>query len=201
MNDKFTGQAYIDHWTTRMARGPREAGTERNADEVWDFITGWLEKDEPRSILEFGCAYGRMLRRIQARWPKAKLYGVDLSKAALDHLEANWQGNSPRLFNQSSPPLHLRVDMIFTCTVLQHVTDDEILAKIANGFGRILKPGAILVLFENVTYAGGGGGAHMRHFGPRDYMGLWPELAWEDRGAFMHGFEAHELMIGRKAAE
>jgi SAM-dependent methyltransferase len=194
--DKLKGQAYLEHWEKRMARGPHEAGTEENADAVWAFVKPHLADFTPRSVLEQGCAYGRMLRRIRNQWPKAKLYGVDISKDALTHLEANWVSRPPTLFNQSAPPLDIKVDMIWTCTVLQHVTDDQVLGEIVEGFRAILNPKGKLVLFENVTWAHGGGGAHMRHFGAADYMGLWPELRWQDCGTFMHGAESHELMIG-----
>jgi SAM-dependent methyltransferase len=195
---KLTGQDYIDHWKTRMAKGPLEAGTEKNADDTWRFIAGFVERDEPKSILEFGCGYGRMLRRLRNRWPKARLYGVDLSAEALEHMKANWQGRPPMLFNQDSPPMHIRVDLIFTCTVLQHVTDDGTLGRIAEGFRAILRPGGSMVLFENVSHRTGEGGAHMREFAAADYMALWPELKWRECGILVHRLEAHSLMIGRK---
>ena len=196
--NKLSGQAYLDHWKTRMAKGPLEAGTEKNADDTWNFVSGFLPEDEPRSILEFGCGYGRMLRRLRDRWPKARLYGVDLSAEALDHLKANWERRPPILFNQDSPPTHIRVDMIFTCTVLQHVTDDAVLGRIGEGFRAILRPGGLMVLFENVSHGPGQGGAHMREFAAADYMALCPELKWRECGIFVHRLEAHSLMVGRK---
>jgi len=197
--DKLTGEDYLNHWRARMAKGPQEAGTEQNGDDLWNFMSPSLEDKNPRSILEFGCAYGRMLRRIRARWPEAKLYGVDICKEALEHLRANWEGKVPVLFNQSVPPAHLRVDMIFTCTVLQHVTDDDVLRQIAESFRAILKPAGNLVLYENIAHRPGKGGAHMREFAAQDYMDLWPELQWQECGIFVHNGEEHDLMIGQKA--
>jgi len=204
--DKLTGEAYIGHWTARMAKGAIEAGTEENAADLWKFIAPHVANLNPASILEQGCAYGRMMRHLRAQWPKAKLYGVDLSQAALDGLKADWKGRPPTLYCQGEPPRDIRVDMIFTCTVLQHVTDDAVLARIIEGFEEILNPGGSLVLFENVSYAEGGGGAHMRHSGPADYMDLWPRLKWEDCGSFvhqnpLHGSQVHQLMIGSKVFE
>ncbi len=197
--DKLTGPDYINHWRNRMKRSPLEAGTEQNADEVWAFIHPFVKDLKPETILEYGCAYGRMLRRLHREWPGARLLGVDLSKEALDYQRTHWEfGEPPTTFNQSTPPLNVRVDLVFTCTVLQHITDDAVLRKVAEGLEAIINPGGHLILFENITYAKGGGGRHMRHFGPWDYMDLWPELEWKDCGTFMHGKEAHEVMIGEK---
>lgn len=197
--DKLTGEQYINHWTKRMAKGPLEAGTESNAEEIWNFIRPHLVGFTPQSVLEQGCAYGRMLRRIQREWPKATLYGADVCREALEHLRQNWLGDMPIVYNQSTPP-RLKVDMIFTCTVLQHITDDDVLQKVADGFREALNPGGRLVLYENIQWAHGGGGAHMRHFGPQDYMNFWPELVWKDCGTLAHAHDGqrHELMIGTK---
>jgi SAM-dependent methyltransferase len=199
MKEKLTGQAYIDHWKNRIKKSPLEAGTPENAVDTWSFIKPNVQfKEKIGAVLEYGCAYGRMLRHLQAEWPKAQLFGVDLCKEALDHLAANWNGTKPTLFNQGFPPIHVRADLIFTCTVIQHITDDDILHQVAAGFDVILNPGGRLVLFENVTYADGGGGAHMREYSAENYMSLWPSLQWKNCGVYMHGKEAHALMIGRK---
>lgn len=196
---KLTGQAYIDHWVNRIAKGPQEAGLEKNGDDTWNFIKGFLSDFQPRTILEFGCSWGRMLRRIHAYFPKAKLYGVDLSPVALEGLKSSWPDTSlPTLFNQSEPPRHIRVDMIFTCTVIQHITDPDVLARVFDGFRAILRPGGKIVMFENVNWGKGKGGIHMSELSASEYMGLWPELYWEDCGSFMHGIEKHELMIGTR---
>lgn len=194
--NKLIGTAYIEHWNKRISKGPIEAGTIENGNDTWEFIRPHVCELTPASILEYGCAYGRMLRHVQDQWPQARLYGVDLCKAALDHLAANWEGKPPVLFHRATPPPRLKVDLIYTNTVLQHVTDPDILQKIVDGFRAMLNPDGHLVLFENVTYANGGGGAHMVHLGPDGYTGLWPEFDWKDCGRFMHGAEVHELMIG-----
>jgi len=196
---KLSGQAYIDHWKTRIAKGPHEAGVEQNGDDTWNFIAPFLEGFQPRSILEFGCAWGRMLRRIHGHFPKARLFGVDLSPVALEGLKATWPDDRiPTLYNQNEPPIDIRVDMIFTCTVIQHITDLDILGKVFDGFRTILRPGGKLVMFENVNWGKGQGGKHMSELNAAEYMALWPELEWRDCGTFMHGVEAHELMIGSK---
>jgi len=204
MTQKLTGQAYIDHWKTRIARGPHEAGTIENGNDTWQFITQRLPPSiAPKSALEFGCAYGRMLRHLREQWPEADLYGVDLCRGALDHLAKNWHlpGGPPRLFNQNVPPTGIEVDLIFTCTVLQHVTDRENLQAIADGFRAILNPNGYLILFENVNWGKGQGGSHMNELTADEYMNLWPELQWRDCGALYHRQEAHELLIGKRVVE
>jgi SAM-dependent methyltransferase len=197
---KLTGIEYVDHWRKRMSRGPLEAGTVENGNDTWAFIEPFLpEYFEPKTILEYGCAYGRMMRHLNMCWPDAQLYGVDLSREALDHLIQHWPYlPPPNLFNQNIPPTDIKVDLIFTCTVLQHVTDDAVLKAIVKGFRKILNPGGLMILFENINWVPGQAGAHMREFSASDYMALWPELAWTLSGEFVHQNERHALLIGKK---
>lgn len=196
--DKLTGQAYIEHWDKRISKGPNEAGLEQNGDDTWEFIIKHFTF-KPGSVLEYGCSWGRMLRRIHKQWPKAKLYGVDLCQTALDGLKATWPDRDvPKLWCANTPPMGIKADMIFTCTVIQHVTDPDILKKIFAGFREILKPGGKLVMFENITFEKGGGGAHMIHYGIKNYTSLWPDLAWETGPIFQHGYNLHALLIGTR---
>ena len=199
MIEKLTGEAYIEHWVRRISQGPEEAGTERNGDDTWSHVRDFILPFEPGSILEFGCSWGRMLRRIHSEWPKARLYGVDLCQTALEGLKKSWPDDlPPKLYHRSTPPTDIRVDMIFTCTVIQHITDPDVLAKVFEGFKKILKPGGKLVMFENITFERGGGGAHMIHFGENDYTALWPELRWKLCPRFIHRYDLHGLMIGMR---
>lgn len=196
--DKLTGQEYIDHWNKRISKGPHEAGLEKNGDDTWAFVMKHFSFN-PRSVLEYGCSWGRMLRRIHAQWPKAKIYGVDLCETAIEGLKASWPDkNLPTLWVRNTPPDGIKTDMIFTCTVIQHITDLAILKQVFDGFKKILKPGGKLVMFENITFEKGGGGAHMLHFGIKDYTDLWTDLVWQTGPTFLHGTNLHALLIGTR---
>ncbi len=89
--NKLHGHAYLDYWQKRMALGPEQAGFDgRKADrqgvDIWSFMSDWLKRMDPKSVLDFGCGYGRMMRRLHSLWPKAKIQGDDICKAAVDSI-------------------------------------------------------------------------------------------------------------------
>lgn len=197
---KLTGTAYLDYWRTRMAKGADQASFNgRDADlqgeQIWAFIGPKLSELKPRSVLDFGCGYGRMLKRIAGIWPEANLHGVDLCSEALESLSRDWPAAKPPKLS-TSIPARLRVDLIFSCLALQHVTDDALLADIVNRFWAALNPSGVLVLFENVSCPGAD---HVRDSSAQDYELLWPDLKWTQMGTLVLGFQGHALMAGRKS--
>ena len=194
--DKLTGTEYYEFWARRMARGPMEAGTEEAAEATWEFAYPYLSKLRPASIIEFGCGYGRMLRRLVGTWPKAKVLGIELCQAAADATRTRFEHNRRvRIMNATGVPAGCQAQLIMTCTVLQHVTDDDALGGIVAQIDAALQPGGTLVLFENIH---GTGARHMRDEGSEAYMARWPRLKWQvPRWLELHG-QLHSLMIGEK---
>lgn len=199
---KLTGQAYIDYWRRRMAKGPDEAGFNgRDAvaqgDAIWEFIRPHIAGFSPRSVFEFGCGYGRMLRKLYSLWQTAAFSGADLSGTALGATLETWPDPAfpPLLCVGSSLPGP--VDLIFTCLALQHVTDDEMFSGVVEDFRKNLRPGGHLVLFENVCKHGAD---HLRDMSSQSYMDLWPELEWIKYDQLLIlNLQVHALLIGRKA--
>ncbi len=198
---KLTGKNYLNYWRTRMAKGPDQAGFDgRNADHqgdvIWKFIKPWISDLSPRSVLDFGCGYGRFLRRMCALWPSAQFHGVDLSTEAIEYIERDCNGfdcGKPKL--STFVPASIKVDLIFDCLCLQHITDEDILRKTVSDLAKVLKPGGHLVLFENIACPGAD---HVRDMIAADYMNLWPELHWSDCGVLFLGFQGHALLVGQK---
>jgi trans-aconitate methyltransferase len=181
-----------------MAKGPSQGGTERQADEIWKFISQETEGIEAQSILEYGCGYGRMTARLLARWPEAKITCMDISADAIKSAKQKFPNRNIRFINSHKIPWNVRADLVFTCQVLQHVTDPEIFAETMAAFSRALKPGGAIVVFENVhqTLA-----EHMRDAPAEDYTMHLPDLNWRQCGALVLGLQAHALIIGRKSDE
>ena len=178
-----------------MAKGPSQAGTERQADEIWKFVVQEMEDIEPKAILEYGCGYGRMTARLRARWPDAKMTCTDISVDAIKSTKQKFPDRAIRFINSHIIPKNVRVDLIFTCQVLQHVTDREIFEGTMASFSRALKPDGSIVIFENVheTFA-----EHMRDAPEDDYIKQLPDLHWRHCGTLILGLQAHALMVGRR---
>lgn len=192
---KLAGAAYVDYWQTRIAKGSDQVsfngvGADKQGDEIWEFIQSHIADLRPRSILDFGCGYGRMMRRMHALWPNAKLHGVDLCREALDSVT---DCGKPKLYTRI--PKGLRVDLVFDCLALQHITDDTVFIEVVESFRALLTNSGRLVLFDNVSQPGA---SHVRDMSAKDYMDLWPELQWQDCGVLTLGLQAHALMIGAK---
>ncbi len=193
---KLAGQAYIDYWRTRMARGPEEASfdgrdADRQGEAIWEFIEPCIKRLRPDTILDFGCGYGRMMRRLRALWPAAELHGVDLCQEALSSIQQDWRDSEqPKL--STSIPDRLSVDLIFDCMALQHITDEITFENAVMDFHR-LNLGGVLVLFENISQPRA---EHVRDMNAGSYMDLWPGLTWTNTGILRLKGQAHALMIG-----
>jgi len=102
------------------------------------------------TILEIGCASGANLYLLSEKFPKAKLYGIDISKKAINvgrqYLQKN---NIKNIFLEPRGTENLKnfgdksVDIIFTASVLIYVAPDEIELAIKEIF-RVAKKAIIL---------------------------------------------------------
>jgi trans-aconitate methyltransferase len=193
---KLNGQAYLDYWRTRIARGPEEVSfdgrdAEIQGEKIWEFMEPYIKALRVDSILDFGCGYGRMMRRLRALWPSAELYGVDLCQEALTSIRQNWRDSEPPKLSTSIPAA-LSVDLIFDCMALQHITDDISFENAVMDFYR-LRPGGVLVLFENISSPKAD---HVRDMSMSDYLELWPDLTWAATLVLRLNGQAHALLVG-----
>jgi trans-aconitate methyltransferase len=193
---KLAGAAYLDYWRTRMARGPQEVSfngrdEERQGEAIWEFVEPYIKSLRPNSILDFGCGYGRMMRRLRALWTNAEIYGVDLCQEALSSIQQNWRDKNPPKLSTSIPD-RLSFDLIFDCMALQHITDEIAFENAVIDFYR-LEIGGVLALFENVAQPKAD---HVRDMSMVDYMNLWPGMTWTAAGILRLNGQAHSLIIG-----
>ncbi|MBX3455005.1 methyltransferase domain-containing protein [Ferrovibrio sp.] len=106
-------------------------------------LLGRIPAQAPETVVDFGCGAGNLSPMLRARWPHAKLLGVDsspemLAKARSDHPGvdfvqadvAEWQPDAP-------------VDVLFSNATLQWLTNHEILLP---GLLRHVKPGGWLAI-------------------------------------------------------
>lgn len=99
-----------------------------------------------RSILEFGCSYGRLLRHFFTLVPEAKLAGCDIIAK-----EILWSRNKyPEgkfLVNQAKPPVGFsdgEFDFIYSYSVFTHLSEENHLNWLKE-LSRILKPGGVML--------------------------------------------------------
>lgn len=96
------------------------------------------------SVLELGCATGRVLRHFLCQEPEVEMWGVDIN---LSHIEWLLQffGSSPKVFQNSVlPQLPIAdnsIDLLYAFSVFTHIDEFE-LAWLAE-LRRMLKPGGV----------------------------------------------------------
>lgn len=103
----------------------------------------------PARILEYGCGIGRNLRFLQQQFPKAEIYGCDISGKSLE--AAAKELPDAKLFETGRHPYGQDFDLIFVANVLHHVPPglrEGVLKDINN----MLQPGGALYIFEHNPY-------------------------------------------------
>ena len=122
-------------------------------------------------ILDFGCGRGRFTGFLSEH--SSKSTGLDMTAGLLDRaIEAHAQDNIDfKLYDGEVFPFEDNTfDLIFSCTVLQHIVIPDVLESVVKEFQRVLAPGGKLLLFEGCEK--NRGAAHVFH---RDLSG-WREL-------------------------
>ncbi len=103
--------------------------------------------DPLEDILDVGCGTGRLLRKARARWPQARLYGVDLSEGMI----AQARRRLPEAHFYVAPaekiplPDH-SIDLAFSTVSFHHWNDQQAgLGEIA----RVMRPGGRFILADS----------------------------------------------------
>lgn len=203
---KLQGEKYVDFWKQRMARGPLEAGfggmgpsdVDAQAECFHHLLRmGFAIVRPPAAVLEFGSGYGRMLRRTRAYWPAAMLTGLELCDAAA---LGSWKDWNCRIICSAGIPPSIAggsQNVVYSCTALQHVTDDQVFEAVCRDMIRVLGFEGHLVLLENTSKPGAD---HVRDMSADDYQAAFGRGIewWPGRGTVLSGGQEHTLLVGRK---
>ena len=111
--------------------------------------------DRELKILDVACGTGRTLKMLRAAFPKASLYGADLSPAYLrkaNELLLKQKGELPQLLQAKGESLPY-VDEYFhgiSCVFLFHELPAPIRQAVINENFRVLKPGGTYVICDSI---------------------------------------------------
>jgi SAM-dependent methyltransferase len=102
-------------------------------------------KDDFRSILDFGCGYGRVLRVLRAAFPEAELTACDISKNAVDFCASTFDAE-PVYSSEDIGDLRIskQFDLIWCGTLLTNV-DEFQFSVLLRLFDSLLRDQGVLV--------------------------------------------------------
>jgi SAM-dependent methyltransferase len=99
-----------------------------------------------RSVLEFGCGFGRLLKHMTHLMPQASFSGCDVIEAAVQHCRKQWPHGQFRQ-GDAFPPCDFaagQFDLIYSYSVFTHLSEDNHIAWLGE-LARLLKPGGVML--------------------------------------------------------
>lgn len=101
----------------------------------------------PLAVLDIGCGTGKLLEAVAARWPEARLHGVDPAERMVEIARGRLPGADLTVGHAERLPLpDASVDLVLSTTSFGHWTDA------AAGLGevhRVLRPGGSVLIAEH----------------------------------------------------
>jgi ubiquinone/menaquinone biosynthesis C-methylase UbiE len=134
----------FDRWSGTYERSFLQALLfDRVHQAVLDSIPGEIR---PESILDIGCGTGRLLRKAGARWPVARLIGVDPAEGMIENARNLTPGATFYTSMAESLPLpDTSVDLVLSTTSFHHWRDQ---AQGVRQVARVLRPGGHFFLAD-----------------------------------------------------
>jgi ubiquinone/menaquinone biosynthesis C-methylase UbiE len=118
----------------------------------------------PESVLDIGCGTGRLLRKAGARWPMARLIGVDPAEGMIENARYLTPGATFYVSLVELLPLpDASVDLVLSTTSFHHWLDQ---AQGVRHVARVLRPGGHFYLAD--TLPPGWLSKITRHFRPNN---------------------------------
>lgn len=102
---------------------------------------------EPDAILDVGSGTGRLLRAAHARWPNARLVGVDPSEGMIAAGRRLTSGELHLAGAEAIPLPDRSIDLAFSTIAFHHWADP---ARGLREVARVLRPGGSFVLIDNI---------------------------------------------------
>jgi trans-aconitate methyltransferase len=108
-------------------------------------LVNFIYRYNPHSVFEFGCGQGKNLDLIVFHAPQIKVYGMDISKPAVD--KAQWKGRNYVEWGDEANLARWNekaFDVSFTCSVLDHIEQEIKVDHILTDLKRISRKAVIL---------------------------------------------------------
>jgi len=135
---------HFDRWSASYERSPMQWLL---FDRVHHGVLARIPASyKPTAILDMGCGTGRLLRRMQSRWPDAQLVGADVAEGMV--AQARAQTPNARIEHAPAERLPLAngaVDLVTSTASFHHWSDQ---AQGVREAARVLRPGGLFVLAD-----------------------------------------------------
>lgn len=109
------------------------------------FFKQIVKYDNPQKILDYGCGNGLFYPLLKSLFPKAKIYGADISSVALDQFKNKYLeiDNKISLINNDKTDFPNNCfDVVVSIEVMEHVVN---LSKYLAEINRVLKKGGVFI--------------------------------------------------------
>jgi len=137
--------APFDRWSGRYERSKQQwLVFDRVHRKVLDLAARY---SDPTAILDVGCGSGRLLRAAHARWPSARLVGVDPSSGMIEVGRELTAAELHVTGAESLPLADSSIDLAFSTIAFHHWLDP---AAGLREVVRVLRPSGHFVLADNV---------------------------------------------------
>lgn len=163
-----------------------------------DEVVAAIEAGKPdaRRICDFGCGNGALLLVLAARFPEARLSGLDLSEEQIGQNTSTIPGMRWGVADLTSPdfeyPFDRRCDVAVSSEVIEHL--DHPLEYLRNVRSSLENDGLLVLttqsgpVHDTERYVG-----HVRHWEPDEMRAALVEAGFRDVAAHNCGFPFHDL--------
>ena len=155
----------LDYWNNRykemkginvVGRFDWSESEYKSEKDKWASLVGpFIEEIEPKKVLDFGCGIGRWVQFFE-KYGIKDYFGCDIVEKSIDLIKTNFPDiKNISLINETNkiPFSPNKFDLIWTCTVLQHIIDDNLLNFYIEQFYKRLKKDGHVLCVENITNA------------------------------------------------
>jgi SAM-dependent methyltransferase len=117
--------------------------------KIADFAKYFNNKDEPKTILDFGSGIGNSIQFFRKYFPNSKLYCADISSRSIEISQERFPGDEVYLqIGDQIPMPDKSFDAIFTACVFHHIPHDDH-SKWLSELKRILRPDGVIAIYEH----------------------------------------------------